>query len=188
MEHPDRGHDGRSRDVGRYLLNGGGLGRHQGFSTFCYNLDPQYIVCYPYRRVIPTMFRPRTLLALPLLLGGIPPAQADATLIAGQTVVVASYYELRGPNCQAMNPPHVRIVTRPTLGALTIVRGEANTGGGGRCAYTSVPVSQLLYRAQRPGSETITWEVRYQDRGRKVERVSAQITVGAANPSGTTAP
>ncbi|MFJ1298372.1 hypothetical protein ACILG0_00320 [Pseudomonadota bacterium AL_CKDN230030165-1A_HGKHYDSX7] len=121
------------------------------------------------------------LLALPLLLASALPAHADATLQAGQTVVVASYYELRGPNCQVMNPPHVRIVTRPTLGALTVVRGEANTGGGGRCAYTAVPVSQLLYRAQRPGSETLTWEVRYQDRGRKVERVSAQITVGPAS-------
>lgn len=135
------------------------------------------------------MFRiPLNLLALPLLWAGTMPAQADATLQAGQTVVVASYYELRGQNCQVMNPPHVRIVTRPTLGTLTIVRAEANTGGGGRCAYTAVPVSQLLYRAQRPGSETITWEVRYQDRGRKVERVSAQITVGAANPPASAAP
>ncbi|MDQ8030790.1 MAG: hypothetical protein REJ50_02145 [Bordetella sp.] len=123
-----------------------------------------------------------TLAALGALMLGALPARADTTLQVGQTVMVASYYELRGPNCQVMNPPHVRIVTRPSHGALTVVRAQGNTGGAGRCAYTAVPVAQLLYRGDRPGTDAISWEVRYQSRDRKVERMSAHITVG---PAGT---
>ncbi len=93
----------------------------------------------------------------------------------GQTVVLASYYELRG--CQALAAPRLRLTQKASLGRAAVVGRQGNTGGSGGCGYLAAPVSQVIYRAGKTGRDTVSWEVRYQTRGRAPETGSADIVV-----------
>ncbi|SUV94187.1 hypothetical protein [Bordetella holmesii] len=100
---------------------------------------------------------------------------APVSLKPGQTVVLASFYELRG--CLALAAPRLQLTQPPTLGAATVVSSQGNTGGSGGCGYIATPVSQIIYKADKTGRDTVTWTVRYQARDRAPETGSANIVV-----------
>lgn len=110
-----------------------------------------------------------------LALAALPACSAPISLKPGQTVVLASYYELRG--CQALAAPRLRLTQDAKLGQATVVGGQGNTGGSGGCGYLAVPVSQVIYRADKTGRDTVSWEVRYQARDRAPETGNADIVV-----------
>ena len=82
-------------------------------------------------------------------------------------MVLASYYELSFTGCRALSPPRVVITQQPTLGKLIVVRsqGLARTSSP-RCAVSdiSLPVSQVLYQADKPGIDAMAWSVKFQGR------------------------
>ncbi|HEY0296192.1 MAG TPA: hypothetical protein VGC69_12740 [Bordetella sp.] len=99
--------------------------------------------------------------AAPALADDIPP------LAPGQQMVLANYYELSATGCRALNPPRVVITQQPALGKLIVVRtrGTANTSSP-RCAVStmSLPISQVLYQADKPGLDTMAWAIKFQAR------------------------
>ena len=99
------------------------------------------------------------------------------TLTSGDVAVLASYYEIRGSDCLALRAPRVAITQMPTLGKASIMQTRGQSSDGGRCAYKSVPVAQVVYQADRPGSDTLAWEVKYQNKSLGTRRYSATVGV-----------
>lgn len=117
----------------------------------------------------------RPLAAAMLLTATTLASAAPLNLKQGQTVVLASFYELRG--CQALAAPRLRLTENAALGSATIVRTDGNTGGSGPCGYLAVPVVQVVYRADKPGRETVRWQVQYQTKGKADETGGRDIVV-----------
>lgn len=88
-------------------------------------------------------------------------------LVTGQQMVLANYFELSGTGCSALSPPHITITQQPILGKLIVVRtqGVVNTSSP-KCAVRSkmLPISQVLYQANKPGLDTMAWSVTFQQR------------------------
>ncbi|MFD4838286.1 hypothetical protein ACFWP0_12340 [Achromobacter sp. NPDC058515] len=99
------------------------------------------------------------------------------TLKSGDVAVLASYYEIRGSDCLALRAPRVAITQMPTLGKASIQQTRGQSSDSGRCAYKAVPVSQVIYQADRPGSDTLSWEVKYQNKTIGTRRYSATVGV-----------
>jgi len=137
---------------------------------------------------MPTLTTARTLLLACLLAAASLPALADdiPPLAPGQQMVLANYYELSATGCRPLSPPRVAITQKPALGKLIVVRTQAvaNTSSP-RCAVRNMnlPVSQLLYQADKPGIDSMAWAVRFQarvgPRGRdpRVEMGSARLQI-----------
>lgn len=104
------------------------------------------------------------------------PASAQ-TLKSGDVAVLASYYEIRGSDCLALRAPRVSITQMPALGKASIQQTRGQTNNSGRCAYKSVPVAQVVYQADQPGSDTLSWEVKYQNKTIGTRRYSATVGV-----------
>ena len=85
------------------------------------------------------------------------------SLKTGDITVLASYYEIRGSDCLALRAPRVTITLQPRLGTASIVQTRGQSSDSGRCAYKTVPVAQLVYQANQPGSDSLAWEVKYQN-------------------------
>ncbi|MCD0502594.1 hypothetical protein [Bordetella petrii] len=96
---------------------------------------------------------------------------------------LARYYEIRQAGCVALRAPTVRITAPPRLGRATVVLVQQMPVQTGRCGPMTVPVAQVRYRALAPGSDTLAWEVRYQQRGAGTHPASAQITVLPSRPA-----
>lgn len=131
------------------------------------------------------MFRPKirpqfiALLALSGLAISTPTlAQSMKT---GDVAVLASYYEIRGSDCLALRAPRVTITLQPHLGTASIVQTRGQSGDSGRCAYKTVPVAQLVYQANQPGSDSLAWEVKYQNKTIGIRRYSATLGIAPAN-------
>ncbi|MEJ2895025.1 hypothetical protein WC434_03385 [Bordetella avium] len=104
------------------------------------------------------------------------PAQSDPISIKpGQAAVLVSYYELRG--CQALAAPRLRLTQTATLGKATVVGSKHTISASGHCGHINAPVAQVIYRADKTGRERISWETRFQPRGRAPETGSADIIV-----------
>ena len=99
------------------------------------------------------------------------------TLKSGDVAVLASYYEIRGSDCLALRAPRVSITQMPTLGKASILQTRGQSSDSGRCAYKSVPVAQVVYQADRPGSDVLSWEVKYQNKTLGTRRYSATVGV-----------
>lgn len=102
------------------------------------------------------------------------------TMKSGDVAVLASYYEIRGSDCLALRAPRVQITQNPQLGKASIVQTRGQSGQSGRCAYKSVPIAQVVYQADQPGSDTLSWEVKYQNRTLGIRRYSATVGVTPA--------
>lgn len=102
------------------------------------------------------------------------------TMKSGDVVVLASYYEIRGSDCLALRAPRVQITQNPTLGKASIMQTRGQSSDSGRCAYRPVAVSQVVYQADRPGSDTLAWEVKYQNKTLGTRRFSATVGVTPA--------
>lgn len=104
------------------------------------------------------------------------PASAQ-TLKSGDVAILATYYEIRGSDCLALRAPRVAITQMPTLGKASIMQTRGQSNDSGRCAYKSVPVAQVVYQADRPGSDTLSWEVKYQNKTIGTRRYTATVGV-----------
>ncbi|WP_459614390.1 hypothetical protein [Bordetella sp. 2513F-2] len=103
-------------------------------------------------------------------------AAAPTDVASGDSVILASYYEL-GPGCVALRPPRLRITQPPELGQAIVMGSHAVVQASPGCAPMRVPVVQVLYQAGRPGLDMVSWEVRSQRRDRKPAETSAQVRV-----------
>jgi hypothetical protein len=118
---------------------------------------------------------------------------ADEPVVSGANVILGSYYEVNRSGCIALSAPRVSITQPPRLGKLTIVHTKGTVRVfNPRCAMESMtlPVSQMLYQADKPGQDTMAWEVRYQERlgdkknpRRRIERASARVNVRPRPPA-----
>jgi len=108
----------------------------------------------------------------------------EIAVAAGQDVVLARYYEIRQANCLPLQAPRVRITAAPQLGNATVVRIQHQAVQvGGRCGTLAVPVAQVHYRAGQPGTDTLAWEIRYQQRGAGPAQADAQVRILPAPPA-----
>ncbi|MGN6581092.1 MAG: hypothetical protein ACTHJ1_14070 [Bordetella sp.] len=93
--------------------------------------------------------------------------QTPPPLQPGQQIVLANYFELSGTGCSALSPPIITITQKPALGTLTVSRteGVVNTSSP-KCAVRSkaLPISQVLYTANKPGLDNMAWSVTFQQR------------------------
>ncbi|MGE8690424.1 MAG: hypothetical protein ACN6PJ_24980 [Achromobacter sp.] len=123
---------------------------------------------------------PRLFFALTLLGATLPPPASSQTLKSGEVAVLASYYEIRGSDCLPLRAPRVTITQAPRLGKANVMQTRGQTAGSGRCAYKAVPISQVVYQADRPGDDLLAWEVKYQDKALGTRRYSATVGVTPA--------
>lgn len=107
------------------------------------------------------------------------PAGAQS-LKTGDIAVLASYYEIRGSDCLPLRAPRVTITLQPRLGVASIVQTRGQSGDSGRCAYKTVPIAQLVYQANQPGSDSLAWEVKYQNKTIGIRRYSATLGIAPA--------
>lgn len=117
--------------------------------------------------------------------------QAPPPLRPGQQIVLANYFELSGTGCSALSPPIITITQQPTLGTLIVARtqGVVNTSSP-KCAVRSkvLPISQVLYTANKPGLDNMSWSVTFQQRwgphGKypRVDYGSARLKINAEPP------
>lgn len=108
----------------------------------------------------------------------LPTAAAAQNLKPGDTSILATYYEIRDANCLALRAPRVVITQMPRLGTATVQQTNGLTDGSGRCAYKPVAVARIVYQADKPGTDALAWEVKYQTKSLGVRRYSS--TVGIA--------
>lgn len=126
------------------------------------------------------MLRPYLFSALALLgMASVAPASAQA-MKSGDVGVLASYYEIRGSDCLALRAPRVQITQQPKLGKASIVQTRGQSPESGRCAYKAVAVSQVVYQADQPGTDTLSWEVKYQNKALGIRRYSTTVGVAPA--------
>lgn len=128
----------------------------------------------------PKMFRPRLFSAIALLGIGLSAPTVAQTMKSGDVVVLASYYEIRGSDCLALRAPRVLITQQPQLGKASIVQTRGQSAASGRCAYKAVAVSQVVYQADQPGTDTLGWEVKYQTKALGTRRYSTTVGVKPA--------
>lgn len=107
----------------------------------------------------------------------LPAAVSAQTLKSGDVAVLASYYEIRGSDCLALRAPRVALTMTPRLGKANIMQTRGQSSDSGRCAYQTVPVSQVIYQADQAGSDTLAWEVKYQNKTLGTRRYSATVVV-----------
>lgn len=110
----------------------------------------------------------------------LPAAVSAQTLKSGDVAVLASYYEIRGSDCLALRAPRVTITLQPRLGTASIVQTRGQSSDSGRCAYKTVPIAQLVYQARQPGSDSLAWEVKYQNKTVGTRRYSATLGIAPA--------
>lgn len=93
--------------------------------------------------------------------------QVPPPLRPGQQIVLANYFELSGSGCSALSPPLITITQKPALGTLIVSRtqGVVNTSSP-KCAVRAkvLPISQVLYTANKPGLDNMSWSVTFQQR------------------------
>ncbi|WP_144633433.1 hypothetical protein [Bordetella genomosp. 13] len=119
----------------------------------------------------------------PLLLwGASASAWAQVQVASGGQVVLATYYEVDAESCQVLSAPRVRITQKAILGKAIIVRTQKPASGFGRCPAKLVTIAQVLYQADKPGMDTVAWQVRYQRRGPEPERFSSMVNVAPPLP------
>ena len=108
-----------------------------------------------------------TLAALACATPALAEDQAPPPLRPGQQIILANYFELSGSGCSALSPPIITITQKPALGTLIVSRtqGVVNTSSP-QCAVRSkvLPISQVLYTANKPGLDTMAWSVTFQQR------------------------
>ena len=121
--------------------------------------------------------RPSFTAALAIALAPLAAPVAAQSLKTGDTTVLASYYEIRGSDCLALRAPRVTITHPPRLGTATIVQTRGQSSDSGRCAYKTVPIAQLVYQARQPGSDSLAWEVKYQNKTVGTRRYSATLGI-----------
>ncbi|SAI56435.1 Uncharacterised protein [Bordetella ansorpii] len=118
-----------------------------------------------------------------LLLAAAAPASAQFRIASGAQVVLATYYEVDPESCQALSAPRVRITRKPLLGKATIVRTQTPATASGRCPAKLVTIAQVMYQADKPGTDAVAWQVRYQRRGPNIEKYSTQVNVMPKAPT-----
>ena len=125
----------------------------------------------------------RLFLAL-LLAAPAGPARAagPAQVPSGGQVVLGTYYEVAGPDCRALSAPRVRITSAGSLGKAIVVRTTGQAAATARCRHRQVPVAMVLYQADKPGLDSVAWEVRYQQRGTPLEHGAADVRVMPRRP------
>ncbi|SSW62793.1 hypothetical protein [Achromobacter agilis] len=121
--------------------------------------------------------RPRLFFALALLGTALSAPVSSQTMKSGDVAVLASYFEIRGSDCLALRAPRVSITQAPRLGKASVMQTRGQSGSSGRCAYKAVPISQVVYQADRPGDDTLAWEVKYQDKALGTRRYSATVGI-----------
>lgn len=121
--------------------------------------------------------RPHLFYALATLAAALPAAASAQTLKSGDVAVLASYYEIRGSDCLALRAPRLSLTMMPRLGKASVMQTRGQSSDSGRCAYQTVPVSQLVYQADQAGSDTLAWEVKYQNKTLGTRRYSATVVV-----------
>lgn len=121
--------------------------------------------------------RPRFFPVLAVLGMALSAPSLAQTLKSGDVAVLASYYEIRGSDCLALRAPRVAITQMPTLGKASIQQTRGQSNNSGRCAYKAVPIAQVVYQADSPGSDTLSWEVKYQNKAIGTRRYSATVGV-----------
>ncbi|WYX25974.1 hypothetical protein WJ969_10210 [Achromobacter xylosoxidans] len=72
------------------------------------------------------------------------------------------------------------ITLQPRLGTASIVQTRGQSSDSGRCAYKTVPIAQLVYQARQPGSDSLAWEVKYQNKTVGTRRYSATLGIAPA--------
>lgn len=117
--------------------------------------------------------------------------QAPPPLRPGQQIVLANYFELSGTGCSALSPPIITITQKPALGTLVVSRtdGVVNTSSP-KCAVRSkvLPISRVLYTANKPGVDNMSWSVTFQQRwgphGKypRMDYGSARLTINSEPP------
>lgn len=112
-----------------------------------------------------------------LLLAAAMPAAAQIQVPSGSSVVLATYFEIDPESCRPLASPRVRITGNGVLGKAIVVRTQGKVSATTRCPHKLVPISQVLYQADKPGIDAISWDVRYLRRNARVERVSSQVNV-----------
>lgn len=117
-----------------------------------------------------------------LLLASAMPANAQVEVPSGSNVVLATYFEIDPENCRPLASPRVRITGNGVLGKAIVVRTQGKVSATARCPHKLVPISQVLYQADKPGIDAISWDVRYLRRDARVERVSSQVRVTPRTP------
>ena len=121
--------------------------------------------------------RPQFFYALAALGTALPAAVSAQTLKSGDVAVLASYYEIRGSDCLALRAPRVSLTMTPRLGKANIMQTRGQSSDSGRCAYQTVPVSQVVYQADQAGNDSLAWEVMYQNKTLGTRRYSATVVV-----------
>lgn len=121
--------------------------------------------------------RPHLFYALASLGTALPGAASAQTLKSGDVAVLASYYEIRGSDCLALRAPRLTLTLMPQLGKASIMQTRGQSADSGRCAYRTVPVSQVVYQADQAGSDTLAWEVKYQNKTLGTRRYNATVVV-----------
>ena len=127
-----------------------------------------------------TKTRPLLFSALAFLALALHAPVSAQSMKSGDVAVLASYYEIRGSDCLALRAPYVVITEKPRLGKASIVQTRGQSSDSGRCAYKSVAVSQVVYIADQPGSDTLAWQVKYQNKTLGTRRFSATVGVTLA--------
>lgn len=118
------------------------------------------------------------LLAAPGLAAAAP--VGGPSLKTGDITVLASYYEIHDSGCLALRAPRVTITQPPRLGAASVIQTRGQSDGSGRCAYKTALLTELIYQADRPGSDALTWEVKYQSKALGTRRYSATLGIAPA--------
>jgi len=108
-------------------------------------------------------------------------AELATTVAAGREIVLASYYEVHPGSCRPLRAPLVRVTAPPRLGSITVVRSQQVPVKAGRCQTVAAPLVQVRYRASRSGTDSLAWDVAYQDRATGTQRARAQIQVRPGN-------
>lgn len=124
--------------------------------------------------------RPHFVAALSAAIASVAAPAAAQSLKTGDIAVLASYYEIRGSDCLALRAPRVTITLQPRLGNASIVQTRGQSSDSGRCAYKTVPIAQLVYQARQPGSDSLAWEVKYQNKTVGTRRYSATLGIAPA--------
>lgn len=130
--------------------------------------------------MLPKKIRPYLFSALASLGMALSAPATAQTMKSGDVAVLASYYEIRGSDCLALRAPRVQITQNPRLGKASIMQTRGQSSDSGRCAYRPVAVSQVVYQADQPGSDTLAWEVKYQNKTLGTRRFSATVGVTPA--------
>ncbi|MCF7769731.1 MAG: hypothetical protein E2602_10885 [Achromobacter sp.] len=130
--------------------------------------------------MLPITIRPLFTAALAAAMLALASPAGAQSLKTGDVAVLASYYEIRGADCLALRAPRVTITLQPRLGSASVVHTRGQSSNSGRCAYKTVPIAQVVYQANQPGSDSLAWEVKYQNKTVGIRRYSATLGIAPA--------